>query len=89
MAVNLARGRSDIDCGCFIGLLRQRISWALVARNLVLAGFGLALLTGDTGRSLAPLDWFTVLMGSGCLLALYGATGRLFGLAPPAAGHSG
>src|SRR5918994_457333 len=89
MAVNLARGRSDIDCGCFIGLLRQRISWALVARNLVLAGFGLALLTGDTGRSLAPLDWFTVLMGSGCLLVLYGAIGRLFGLAPLAARHSG
>jgi uncharacterized membrane protein len=89
MAVNLARGRSDIDCGCFIGLLRQRISWALVVRNLVLAGFGLALLTGSTGRSLAPLDWFTVLVGSGSLLVLYGAIGRLFGLAPPVARHSG
>jgi uncharacterized membrane protein YphA (DoxX/SURF4 family) len=89
MALNLARGRSDIDCGCFIGLLRQRISWALVARNLVLAGFGLALLSGNSGRPLVPLDWFTVVAGSGCLLALYGATGRLFGLAPPAARQSG
>lgn len=88
MAVNLARGRSDIDCGCFIGLLRQRISWALVARNLVLAGFGLALLTGDNGRPLVLLDGFTVVAGSGCFLVLYGATGRLFGLAP-AARHSG
>ena len=61
MAINLARGRSDIDCGCFIGVQKQRISWTLVVRNLVLAGFGLTLLAEGTGRPLAALDWFTVL----------------------------
>jgi uncharacterized membrane protein len=85
MAVNLVRGRRDVDCGCFVGLLKQRISWPLVVRNIVLAGFGLALLAGDTGRALAPLDWVTVLAGTACLLLLYGAIGRLFGLGPSTA----
>ena len=33
MGINLARGRLEIDCGCFQGALRQRISGWLVARN--------------------------------------------------------
>lgn len=37
MAINLARGRREIDCGCFQSGLRQRLSGALVARNLLLA----------------------------------------------------
>lgn len=36
MAINLARGRSYIDCGCFRGA-RQPIEWRLVVRNVVLA----------------------------------------------------
>ena len=37
MGINLARGRSHIDCGCFRGTLRQTLRGALVVRNLVLA----------------------------------------------------
>jgi hypothetical protein len=37
MAVNVARGRDHIDCGCGESFLRQSLSWALVARNGVLA----------------------------------------------------
>ena len=84
MAVNLGRGRSDIDCGCFVGLLRQRISWALVARNLLLAAGGLPLVVaGDgAGRALTGLDGLTVVGGTASLLLLYAAIGRLFGVAP-------
>jgi hypothetical protein len=85
MAINLARGRSDIDCGCFIGVQKQRISWALVVRNLVLAGFGLMLLLEGTGRPLAGLDWLTIAAATASLLLLYEAIGRLFGLAPAGA----
>jgi uncharacterized membrane protein YphA (DoxX/SURF4 family) len=35
MTVNLLRGRSEIDCGCFQSGLRQRLSGALVVRNLL------------------------------------------------------
>jgi hypothetical protein len=82
MAINLARGRSNIDCGCFIGAQKQRISWALVVRNLMLAGFGLMLLVEGTGRPLAALDWVTITAAAASLLLLYEAVGRLFGLAP-------
>lgn len=37
VAINIVRGRTEIDCGCFRHGLRQRLSWALVARNGVLA----------------------------------------------------
>ena len=37
MAVNIARGRVHIDCGCGQVFLAQHLSRSLVARNLVLA----------------------------------------------------
>ena len=36
MGVNLARGRREIDCGCFQSALRQQLSPALLLRNLML-----------------------------------------------------
>jgi hypothetical protein len=39
MAINIRRGRRNIDCGCFQSALKQTLSWILVARN-----GGLALL---------------------------------------------
>jgi hypothetical protein len=51
-------------------------------RNLVLAGFGVMLLPGTTGRPLAALDWVTIGAAAASLLLLYEAIGRLFGLAP-------
>lgn len=33
VALNLARGRRSIDCGCFRSLVRERLSWGHVARN--------------------------------------------------------
>lgn len=83
MAINIRRGRRDIDCGCFVGLLRQRIGWALVVRNLLLAAAGLVLVVGGSGtRPLAGLDLVTIGAATSSFLALYAATGRLFGLAP-------
>jgi len=37
MAINIARGRAHIDCGCGQAFLAQHLSRPLVARNLVLA----------------------------------------------------
>jgi hypothetical protein len=82
MALNLARGRSDIDCGCFVGVHKQRISWPLVVRNLALSGLGLALLAEPTGRALTSLDGATIVLAAASLLLLNEAIGRLFGLAP-------
>jgi hypothetical protein len=49
MAVNLHRGRYRIDCGC--GGPGQMISWALVVRNLTLAG-----VASFVAFNTAPLD---------------------------------
>jgi hypothetical protein len=37
MALNLFRGRREIDCGCGDPARRQPLGWGLVTRNLVLA----------------------------------------------------
>ena len=84
MGVNLVRGRVEIDCGCFAAALKQRISWSLVARNLVLIGLALlALRSPLPARALTWLDWVTV--GSAALGAvlLYIAFTQLRSLAPP------
>jgi Methylamine utilisation protein MauE len=44
MVINIGRGRTDIDCGCFRSALRQHLSFALVARNALLAASALPLL---------------------------------------------
>ena len=36
IAINIVRGRTEIDCGCFRQGMRQRLNWALVARNIAL-----------------------------------------------------
>ena len=84
MAINLWRGRAHIDCGCFAAALKQRLSWALVARNGVLIGLALLIVPLAPGpRSLGALDLLTVAVASGSLLLLYIAFGRLAGLEAP------
>ena len=59
MAINLARGRREIDCGCFQSALKQTLNWALVARNIALSLLlGVALLTRAV-----PDDLFLALNG--------------------------
>ena len=58
MAINLKRGRIDLDCGCNPAGRAKPIAWGLVGRNLALAGlFGLAALplpsVGPWGHMLA------------------------------------
>ncbi len=69
MAINLGRGRREIDCGCFQSALRQRLSWALVARNLVLAALLAVLLGGGAlpGTALGLVDG----LGAGLMLYLF------------------
>ena len=42
VAINLVRGRS-INCGCFGGFGSKRISWGVVARNVLLAAIAAAV----------------------------------------------
>src|SRR5262249_29428406 len=82
MAVNLARGRRHIDCGCAGPAARRPISGVLVARNAVLAAAALGGLLPVSPRALSWVDGVTVLGATATLAALYAAFDRLLSLAP-------
>lgn len=81
IAINLGRGRRDIDCGCaFSGRGRNPIgSWMLV-RNAILIGFVLIASAPIVSRALTPMDALTVIGGLCVLTFLYMAADGLHSL---------
>lgn len=71
MAINLARGRSNLDCGCFGPARRERIASWMIVRNLCLAAVALALTRPVPPRSLEALDWLTIPAGTLTAAFLY------------------
>lgn len=69
MAVNLVRGRAEIDCGC--GDTPQSLSVWLLLRNAVLAIAALMLLTPVASRPLSLLDFTFAMMFIGACCASY------------------
>ncbi len=55
IAVNLVRGRRTIDCGCFRSLIRERLGWSHIARNLLLLAAALQVATIAPNPA-GPLD---------------------------------
>jgi hypothetical protein len=82
VAVNLARGRRHIDCGCVGPATRQPISGWLVVRNAVLAAGALGGLAPVRPRPLVWVDVFTVVAATAALAALYAALDRLLANGP-------
>ena len=68
IAINLVRGRHQIDCGC--GGDVHLLSWGLVARNAVLVCIALAVSGPSVSRPYEWLDAVTLVIG---VLALYGS----------------
>ena len=77
IGLNLARGRTDIDCGCSWAGGGQPISAWLIARNLTL--LPIAALAGGvwSERALVLGDGFTVVAATLTLLFFYHAADRL------------
>ncbi len=82
IGVNLARGRREIDCGCFGPAARQPLSTALVARNvgLIALAFMCALPAGS--RALVVLDGLTIAAGIALGALVHGAVNGLLANAP-------
>lgn len=79
IAVNLLRGRVDLDCGCGAARDRREIAAWMVWRNLILAGaVGVALLPWSA-RSLDWTDFLTLVGGLLVGVILYTAVDRLLG----------
>lgn len=73
ITVNLARGRTDIDCGCSFGGSGERLTPILIVRNLVLAAFALAASAPVAMRELGMLDYAAILLFALTAAALYAA----------------
>ena len=82
IAVNLARGRRHIDCGCVGPAVRRPISGWLVARNAALAAAALAAVAPVRPRPLVWVDALTVMGATATLAALYASVDRLLAHAP-------
>lgn len=85
IAVNLLRGRRDIDCGCFGPALHVGLGGGLLARNAVLLAAAAAGLAPVSTRPLEALDAATVAGALAFLALAHAAAARL--LAAPGRGE--
>jgi len=60
MAINLLRGRREIDCGCSFGAGGDRLTWSLVLRNLALVAAALFVAAPAGTRELGAFDVLTI-----------------------------
>jgi len=77
MAVNLFRGKRNIDCGCSGPAGRQPLSGWLLSRNVVLVSVALCAAATVSPRSVNWLDWVVILLGSLLAVLLYLVVERL------------
>lgn len=77
IVANLARGRREIDCGCFASSARVPLTLWLVVRNLGLIGAAALLVAPVRARAILWVDQFTVVTAVLVLCLLWGAAQRL------------
>jgi hypothetical protein len=83
IALNIARGRRELDCGCGASGNRRAIAPWMVWRNLTLAlALGVAALPWIS-RPLSGLDMLTVVGGLTAAAMLYAAIDRMLGDVAP------
>lgn len=84
VAVNLLRGRTDIDCGCGgLSSFSTGLTWWIVIRNSLLAVLALAVLVeavGGTARAMVWLDKVTFVGVALAIIGLYYACNQLLEL---------
>jgi hypothetical protein len=82
VTINLLRGRTDVGCGCGGIEDEQTLSWALVARNALLALAGLAAFVPTGARALTWLDHVSVAGGAVALFLVVALANQLIANQP-------
>lgn len=82
IAINLWRGRRDIDCGCSGPQQDQPIRPLLLARNAILVSLALVASLPPMSRSLGMFDAFVVIAASAVALLIYAAAEGLLASGP-------
>lgn len=77
IALNIWRGKREIDCGCGGPAARQPLSSGLLARNGLLISLALVAGAEMSARSLGLFDFFMVLWGAALLALFYQAAEQL------------
>lgn len=79
MAINLARGRRSMDCGCAFGRSAGSLSYGLVVRNMALAGLAIALVSAGPVSSASIVLHLNAACGAVALWLLYSTLDLLAG----------
>jgi Methylamine utilisation protein MauE len=82
IAINLMRGRTNIDCGCFGPALRQELSGWLLLRNLFLMALAATAAMPAGTRPIQWLDAVTIGLGAAILAVLYMSANYAIGNLP-------
>jgi hypothetical protein len=82
IGVNLARGRREIDCGCFGPAARQPLSTGLLVRNGALIALALACALPAAPRTLVWVDGLTIAAAIGFGVFLHESVNALLANAP-------
>lgn len=77
VAVNLGRGRRDLDCGCYGPARRRPISALLLVRNAGLAAIAAAVLASPSARPLVWIDAVTLAAALATAALLWSSVGAL------------
>jgi len=85
IAINLGRGRRDLDCGCSGPADRRPIGSWMVWRNLLLVALLALVVLPSSTRPLEASDGLTIRGGIGVAALLYAAIDQLFALVAPRA----
>jgi len=82
MAINLARGRRDLACGCSWPGSSRPVGEGLLVRNGLLGALSLFAMSTPAVRSLGWLDAFSIAAGAATLLLLHAGAEAALANAP-------
>lgn len=83
IAINLGRGRVNLDCGCLGMSRRQAVRWWMVGRNFTIAALAMIAGLPTVLRELSALDGVTIVCATISLAFLYTAQDLLRATARP------